>query len=78
MHMFGGYGMGYGGIGMIFMFLFWGFIIALVVMLIRKTTSGPSARQDESPFDIVKMRYAKGEISKIEFDRLTNELREQA
>jgi putative membrane protein len=75
--MFGGYGMGYGGVGMIFMFLFWGVIIALVVLLIRKTISSPSARQDESPFDIAKKRYAKGEISKIEFDRLTNELRQQ-
>ena len=36
--MFGEYGgMGFGGIGMIAMFLFWGFIIALVVLLVRQT-----------------------------------------
>jgi len=75
MHMFGGYGgMGYGGFGMIFMFLFWGLIIALVIMLIRQAGSKTNSSKDESPVNIVKQRYAKGEISKEEFDRLVSEL----
>jgi len=75
MHMFGGYGgMGYGGFGMIFMFLFWGLIIALVIMLIRQAGSKTNSSKDESPVNIVKQRYAKGEISKQEFDRLMSEL----
>ena len=76
MHMFGGYGgMGYGGFGMIFMFLFWGLIIALVIMLIRQASSKTNSSKDESPVNIVKQRYAKGEISKQEFDRLMSELK---
>ena len=76
MHMFGGYGgMGYGGFGMIFMFLFWGLIIALIVILIRQASSKSNSDKDQSPVNIVKQRYAKGEISKQEFDRLLSELK---
>ena len=76
MHMFGGYGgMGYGGLGMIFMFLFWGLIIALIVILIRQASSKSNSDKDQSPVNIVKQRYAKGEISKQEFDRLLGELK---
>ena len=76
MHMFGGYnGMGFGGFGMIFMFLFWGLIIGLIVMLIRQLSSKSNSKQEDLPIDIVKQRYAKGEISKQEFDRLMGELR---
>lgn len=76
MHMFGGYGgMGYGGFGMIFMFLFWGLIIALIVILIRQASSKSNSDKDQSPVNIVKQRYAKGEISKQEFDRLLGELK---
>ena len=75
MHMFGGYGgMGYGGFGMIFMILFWGLVIGLVVTLVSKTMTRPSPEQDDSPVDIAKQRYARGEISKDEFDRLCQEL----
>ena len=76
MHMFGGYGsMGYGGLGMIFMVLFWGLIIALVVILIRQASSRSNSNDEESPTDIVRQRYAKGEISKQEFDHLMAELK---
>jgi len=76
MHMFGGYnGMGFGGFGMIFMFLFWGLIIGLIVMLIRQVSSKSNSKQDDHPIDIVKQRYAKGELSKQEFDRLMGELK---
>jgi len=76
MHMFGSYGtMGYGGFGMIFMVLFWGLIIALIVILVRQVGLKSNSDKDESPVDIVKRRYAKGEISKQEFDRLMSELK---
>ena len=74
--MFGSYGtMGYGGFGMIFMVLFWGLIIALIVILVRQVGLKSNSDKDESPADIVKRRYAKGEISKQEFDRLMSELK---
>jgi len=76
MHMFGGYGlMGYGGMGMIFMFLFWGGIIALVIFSIRQGTRKASPEYQETPVEIVKNRYARGEISREEFDRIISELK---
>lgn len=77
MHMFGGYsGMGFGsGFGMmIFMILFWGAIIALVITLIRRTTGQSGPENSESPYEIAKKRYAKGELSKEEFIGLKRDL----
>ena len=76
MHMFGGYGtMGFGGFGMLFMVLFWGVIIALIVVLVRKVGTTSDSDKDNAPVDIIKQRYAKGGISKQEFDRLMTELK---
>ena len=53
----GGYGMmGFGmGFGFIFMLLFWGVLIWLVVTLIN---AGQSGKKDEDPSNILKKRYA--------------------
>jgi putative membrane protein len=64
----------YGGIMMV---VFWALIIWLAVWLISKVTrhehsgQGPERRD---PLDIVKERYARGEISKEEFDRIKQDL----
>ena len=53
------------GIGML---LFWALIIALIVMAVlnwkRRNDDAP-----RSPLDILKERYARGEIDKDEFER---------
>jgi len=66
-----GYGM-FGGIGMI---LFWGVLIILVVLLVRGVAGGWPSRSASWPrqtgssaLDILKERYAKGEISKEEYE----------
>ena len=71
MHQGIGWWMVFGGIWMI---LVWGGLIALVVWGIRKLTGqrGPIGKQ--SPLDIAKERYAKGEISKEEFEQLKKDL----
>lgn len=65
-------GFGFGGILSI---LFWIVIIALAVWLISslvsRTNSQPPA---ELPLDILKKRYARGEISKTEFDEMRRDL----
>ena len=67
-----------GGIGML---LFWLLIIVGVVWLISATSHGSaaslpaaSAPASETPLDILKRRYAKGEITKEQFEEMKNTL----
>ncbi len=75
---YGGFGMGMGIVGGLFMLLFWGLIIVGLVMLVRwlwdqgRHVSGSAA--PEAPLEILKRRYARGEITKEEFDRMKQDL----
>jgi len=62
------------GIGMLFMVLFWVFVIAGVVYLIRWLMSQGLTSRPESSLDILKKRYARGEISKEQFDEMKQDL----
>jgi putative membrane protein len=72
---FGG-GMGFGGFGMI---LFWGLVIAGVVVLARWLggfgPSGLTQGGERTPLDILGERYARGEIGKEEFDAKRRDLK---
>ena len=65
---------GIGGFGMIFMMVFWVLAIVGLVFLIKwliQTTIGQKGKVDDNSFsaiDILKKRYASGEIDKTEFD----------
>jgi putative membrane protein len=68
-----------GGIGMIFMLLFWGLIIAGIVFAIRwlvRNTGGRTsgAGTESRALDILKERFAKGEIDRDEFESMKKEL----
>ena len=70
---------GMGWIGGIMMIVFWIVIIAALVVLIRWLTSTersrhPHAEGGESPLDILKKRYARGEIDKEEFEQKKKDL----
>jgi putative membrane protein len=55
--------------GPIFMFLFWALVIAGVVLLVRYLARLGRARgQEDSALEILKRRYARGEINKEEFE----------
>ena len=71
----GGYGMmGFGmGFGFVFMILFWGVVIWLVYALI-KTAQTNTQSKDEDATTIIKRRYAKGEISKKQYEEMRKEL----
>jgi putative membrane protein len=66
-----GWWMVFGGIWMV---LFWGGIIALVVWGISKLTGHRHAGAEQTPLEIAKGRYARGEITKQEFEQIKKDL----
>ena len=75
--MMGGWGMGW--FGMIFMLVFWVLVIVglvfLIKWLIQTTSSGKTdGRTGLKAVDILKERYARGEISKDEFETIKQDL----
>ncbi|MDZ4338979.1 MAG: SHOCT domain-containing protein [candidate division NC10 bacterium] len=69
-------GWGYGFFGWLMMLLFWGLIIAGAVLVIRwlvDQTRSP-ALGSETALDVLKRRYAKGEITKEQFDAMKRDL----
>ena len=78
-------GFGFGGFGFILMAVFWVAIIVLAVWFLGKifpkVTGNSSLTSDQwrndlslSPQDILKQRYARGEVSKAEFDEMLIDL----
>jgi putative membrane protein len=56
----------FGVLSMILMLIFWAALIVGVVLLV-KWVIGTQTRVEEKPLDILKKRYAAGEISREEF-----------
>ncbi len=67
------YGFGYGGMFMWIIFLI---VIGLLIYFIvqAQKTKGQTPTQNESPLDILKRRYAKGEIAREEYERMKKDL----
>ncbi len=66
-----GWWMVFGGLWMI---IFWVGLIALVVWGIIKLSQRDGSTPKHNPLDVAKERYAKGEISKEEFEQLKKDL----
>lgn len=76
-----GMGFGLGGLGIILMLVFWLVVIGLAVWLVgnifpRVTDTARTHKRDisESPMEILQQRYARGEISKAEYNEIQKDL----
>ena len=70
----------FGGLGWIFMVVFWGLVIWGIISLVRGSLGGGHMGghghgvHEKSPLEILKERYAKGEIDKREFEEKKKDL----
>lgn len=74
----GGWGLGMGWFSSILMLVLWILVIVGIVYLIRwvavSTKQGERGRTEDSALEILRRRYAKGEIDKEEFDQKRKDL----
>ena len=79
-NMMGGfYGGGMGWIGMVLGFIFFilvviGIIFLIVWLVKRSNNPGVESRTDGKALEVLKERYAKGEITKDQFDIMKKDL----
>jgi putative membrane protein len=68
------YGNWWWGVGMVIMMIvFWGGIIALIVWAVKRFSGGIGSNRRD-PLDIAKERYARGEITKDQFEEIKKDL----
>ena len=75
-HMMPGYGSGMGSIGFLLMTIFWIVIIFVIIYAIYLLLKNANiiGQGNESAVDILKKRYAKGEITKEQFEEMKKDI----
>ena len=73
-----GYGLGMGLFGWVWMLLFWGGLLILAFWVIARLFPASKNQDDRqtlsSPDEILKVRYAQGEISKEQYEEMKHTL----
>ncbi|MDP3091515.1 MAG: SHOCT domain-containing protein [Nitrospira sp.] len=62
------------GLGLLFMVLFWVFVIAGIIYLVKWLMRQRIATRPESNLEVLKRRYARGEITKQEFEEMKRDV----
>ncbi|MFP4168813.1 MAG: SHOCT domain-containing protein [Desulfonatronovibrionaceae bacterium] len=77
-HWWGSGMMPFGGLGMIIVLVFAAVVVFLLVRLLRSLPQSPERSEpktrEESALDILKKRYARGEIDGDEFKRMKKDI----
>jgi len=60
--------------GGVWMLIFWGGLITLIVWGVTKLSRRNGSTAKHGPLDVAKERYAKGEISRDEYEQLRKDL----
>lgn len=60
--------------GGIFMLVFWGLVIGLIVLAIRKLSLGGKSNQTDNAVNILRQRYSRDEIDTEEYRQRLHEL----
>ena len=67
--------MHWGTFGWIYMLLFWVLFISAIVLFVSLVTrSAGWAAKHRTPLDILKRRYARGEITREQYERMKDDL----
>lgn len=70
-----GYTFGMGGIFMgLVMIIFWVGVISLIVWLFMSLFQKSQQTETDSPLEILRSRYAKGEITKQQFENMKKDV----
>ena len=71
---FEGMGWGWVGLGVVHMLLFWVLVILGIAALVRALSGPQGAGGRTHALDILKARYAKGEITREQFEQMKRDI----
>ena len=60
--------------GGVFMLIFWGLFIWLIVLAIRKLSSDDKSSKTDNAVEVLRQRYSRGEIDTEEYKQRLHEL----
>ena len=62
------------GLGGLVMLTFWGALIVGIVLLVRSMGVGGGSPSHSAPLDVLKRRYAAGEITREQYELMRKDL----
>lgn len=76
---FDGMGWGWIGLGVVHMLLFWVLVVLGIAVLVRALSGGGRMEGERAnAMEILKARYAKGEITREQFEQMKRDIGEPA